>query len=81
MILRPGQPSHPVRCDKRKGVPTLIAPCICRLGCLLKDKMRTALLGQIIADGKADLATANDNGVCVFFHFSFLEVLVRQSEQ
>jgi len=47
-----------------------------RLGCLLKDKMRTALLGQIIADGKAGLATANDNGVCVFFHFSFLEVLV-----
>ena len=48
---------------------------------MLKDKMRTALLGQIVADGKAGLAAANDNGVCVFFHFSSLEMLVRQSGQ
>jgi hypothetical protein len=68
----------PSRRVEREGVPTVIAPGFARLVRLFENHVVNGQPFQIVADRKAGLPSADDDGVCASQHDTLLVTTERQ---
>ena len=72
LIREARQPDRPVGGHEREGVPPPVPPGRRDLRGLFQHHVRTALLGQIVADGQPGLSAANDHSLDLLRHVCVL---------